>query len=89
MKNKPVKKAKPVPPPPEAKRALQLSVGAALSLGDGHSFASTFEAPVSDPAAFAPADWQMTVQLLAVKAFEQAADDLRKHYATKPKKTGE
>ena len=88
MKNKKFQESKPTPPP-EPARKLQLSVGAALSLGDGHTFASTFEAPVSDPAAFTPADWQMTVQLLAVKAFEQAANDLRKYYATKPKKTGE
>lgn len=78
MKNKKFKKAKP------AERALQLSVGAALTLGDGHTFASTFEAPVVDPAAFTPADWQMTVQLLAVKAFETAAEQLRTYYA-KPK----
>lgn len=84
MKNKKFQKSKPTPPPEPAWK-LQLSVGAGLSLGDGHTFASTFEAPVSDPAAFSPADWQMTVQLLAVKAFEQAADDLRKYYATKSK----
>ena len=54
MKNKKFKKAKPVPPT-KAKPALQLSVGAALTLGDGHTFAASFEAPVTDPSAFTPA----------------------------------
>lgn len=52
MKNKKFKKAKPVPAKPP-KPAMQLSVGAALTLGDGHTFAASFEAPVANPGGLA------------------------------------